>query len=121
MDDSGCSLETATSWATSAKNSLLGHQGYSPNIMGFGRNTNYLSVISSKPPALWDDHISVTVEKNLRAMHAARKSFIEAESSEKIKRALRHNIRKCNDVRLQSGDRVYYKRRTVVSGMAREL
>ena len=43
-------------------------------------------------------------------MHTARKSFIEAESSEKIKRALRHNIRKCNDVRLQSGDHVYYKR-----------
>ena len=111
MEDSKCSLETATSWATSAKNSLLGHLGYSPNILVFGRNTNFPSVINSKPPALSSDGISVTVEKNLRAMHAARKSFNEAESSEKIKRALTHNIRKSNDVALQHGDSVYYKRK----------
>ena len=110
MEDSGCSLETATSWATSAKNSLLGHQGFSPNILVFGRNPNYPSVVNSKPPALCKDNITVTVEKNLRAMHAARESFIRAESSEKIKRALRHNIRTSNDIRLQNGDSVYFKR-----------
>ena len=64
----------------------------------------------NEPPALCDDGIAVTVEKNLRAMHAARKAFIEAESYDKIQRALRHNVRKCNDVVLQNGDKVYYKR-----------
>ena len=101
MEDSHCSLETATSWATSAKNTLLGHQGFSPNILVFGRNPNIPSVLNNKPPALCDEHISVTVKKDLRAMHSAREAFIKAESSEKIKRALRHNIRKCNDVILK--------------------
>ncbi len=110
MEDSKCSLKTAVSWATSAKNSLLGHQGYSPNTIVFGKNPDNPSVIINKPPALNDDNIAVTVEKNLRAMHAARKAFIQAESSEKIQRALRHNMRRCNDVVLQNGDKVYYKR-----------
>ena len=78
--------------------------------MCVGKNPENPSVIINKPPALSDDNIAVTVEKNLRAMHAARKAFIQAESSEKIQRALRHNVRKCNDVVLQNGDKVYYKR-----------
>ena len=52
IEDTRCTLEVAASWATSAKNTLLGHQGYSPNVLVFGRNPNFPSNLISKPPAL---------------------------------------------------------------------
>ena len=36
MEDTSCSLETAVSWAVSAKNTLHGHNGLSPNVIVFG-------------------------------------------------------------------------------------
>ena len=48
---------------------------------------------------------------NLNALHTARKSFIEAESSSRIRRALSHNVRTYADVTYTSGDIVYYRRK----------
>ena len=36
MKETNFKLETAVVWAVSAKNSLSGHQGYSPNMLVFG-------------------------------------------------------------------------------------
>ena len=110
MEDSNCNLETAVVWAVSAKNSLSGHQGYSPNMLVFGKNTNFPNVLTNELPALETKVSSVTVENNLKAMNNARKAFIESESSEKIKRALKHKVRSCNDAIFENGDKVYYKR-----------
>ena len=110
MEESGCDLETAVVWAVSAKNSLSGHHGYSPNILLFGKNTNFPNIINNELPAMETDISSATVEKNLKTMNNARKAFIEAECSEKVKRALKHRVRTCNDAVFESNDKVYYKR-----------
>ena len=47
---------------------------------------------------------------NLNTLHAARRSFIEAESSEKIRRALRFDVRTYVDEEFVTGDTVYYRR-----------
>ena len=109
IEDTNCSLETAVSWAVSAKNTLHGHNGYSPNMIVFGRNPNMPGVPDDKLPAL-EEVSSITVERNLAAMRSAREAFIQSESSEKIKRALKSKVRSFNDARFQNGDRVYYKR-----------
>ena len=41
------------------------------------------------------------------------KIFIKAESSERIKRALSHNVRTYCEESYNSGDKVFYKRRAV--------
>lgn len=110
MEDTECSLETAVSWAVSAKNTLHGHNGYSPHMIVFGRNPSMPSVLNDKLPALEENVSNITVERNLAAMRSAREAFIQCESSEKIKRALKGNVRSCNDARFQNGDRVFYKR-----------
>ena len=46
-----------------------------------------------KLPALECISTSEVVANNLNAMHAARKAFIESESSEKLRRAIRHQVR----------------------------
>ena len=53
----------------------------------FGRNPSFPSVISDNITALTAEDLSRIVEENVYAMRAAREAYIEAESSEKIKRA----------------------------------
>ena len=89
-------------WAVSAKNSLSGHQGYSQNMLVFGRNPSY--------PALETQVSSAMVENNLKAMNSAREAFIHSECSEKIKHALKHKVRSRNDAVFEIGDNIYYKR-----------
>ena len=36
MEETNCKLETVVVWTVSAKNSLSGHQWYSPNMLAFG-------------------------------------------------------------------------------------
>ena len=75
----------------------------------FGRNPNYPNVLTNNPPALETEVSSITVAENLKAMNNARNAFIQAECSEKIKRALRQKIRSCNNSFFKNGDKVYYK------------
>ena len=111
MNEVKCDLSVALSWAVSAKNSLQNVHGFSPNQLVFGRNPNFPSVMHDKLPALEGKTTSEVVSDNLNAMHSARKAFIASEASEKIRRALRHNVGKSVDVKYITGDSVYYKRK----------
>ena len=72
----------------------------------FGRNPNLANVMSDKP-AFTGPTTSKTLEK-LFTLHAAHKSFIETESNERIRRALRHKVRSCETV-FNHGDSVFYR------------
>ena len=110
MEDANCSLDVAISWAVCAKNSLSNINGYSPQQLVFGKNLSLPSVLHDKLPALESKCYSETMRKNLNAMHSARKSFIEAESSEKLRRALRSKTRTHTGKIFSVGESVYYKR-----------
>ena len=51
------------------------------------------------------------VADHLNAISAARKAFVEAESSDKLKRASISKIRTATSLIYEVGDKVYYKRR----------
>ena len=110
MVDTKCDLETALAWALSAKNSLQSFYGFSPNQLVFGRNPNLPSVLVDDPPALEGTSCSQMIADNLNALHRAREAFIQQEASEKIRQALRHQIRPSGDLKFVCGDIVYYKR-----------
>ena len=110
MEDSQCSLQVAVAWAVSAKNSLANVNGYSPNQLVFGRNPNYPCVLYDKIPALESSCSSKVLMDNLNALHSARESFIKAESSEKLRIALRKKTRNCSSKKFVIGDSVYYKK-----------
>ena len=90
---------------------LSNKEGFSANQRVFGRNINLPSVLTDELPALEPTQSSDVVRKNLEAMHAARQNFIKAESSEKIRRAMRHKVRSYADHRFENGEKVYYRRR----------
>ena len=117
LESTQCSFEIALSWAVSAKNTLPNIHGYSPNQMVFGKNPNLPSILVDKPPALEGVSSSDIVADNLNAMRNARKAYVECESSEKLRRALRHQIRPANAQKYKNGDLVYYKRNESVRWM----
>ena len=83
LKDTLCSFEIALAWAISAKNTLHSVHGFSPNLPFFLNNKSLALGVST----------SEVVTSNLNAMHATRKQFIKCKSLEKLRRALRHQVR----------------------------
>lgn len=108
-DHPNYSLSVALSWAVHAKNSLQMVEGFSPYQLVFGRNPTLPSVVNDELPALEGTTICANFAKHINALHSSRQAFIKAESEERIRRALRHNVRK-NAEFVNNGDFVYYKR-----------
>ena len=102
-------LETALAWAVNAKNALQNHDGFSPYQLVYGQNPNLPSVAVDKPPALEGTTVSNKVALHLNALHLARKAYIKSETSERIRQALKHQIRNTSEV-FSSGDSIYFKR-----------
>ena len=63
-----------------------------------------------RPPALDDFTTDKILRDNLNALHASRRAFLASECSEKLRRALRRNIRSSGDIKYFTGDKIYYKR-----------
>ncbi|KAG0716780.1 hypothetical protein GWK47_008889 [Chionoecetes opilio] len=110
-DCPGCDLDVALAWAVAARNALSTFSGYSPNQLVFGQNPGIPGAFYDNLPALdGEDTPAGIVKDNLNALHAARRAFTVAESSERLTRALRHNVRDSDPGDLHYGDDVYYKR-----------
>ena len=108
-DNPELELDVALVWAISAKNAMQMIHGYSPYEFVFGANPNLPSTLIDKPPAFEGTTISEMFAKHLNALHAGRQAFVQAETSERIRKALRHQIRSLGE-QFQTDDKVYYKR-----------
>ena len=96
-------------WANMAKNSLQMWNGFSSNQLVLGINPRLPSIMNGKIPGLNESTISEALAKHLTALHATRRAFVESESEEKLKRALRSRVRASETV-YKRGDKVLYKR-----------
>ena len=110
LAENNTDLQTALAWAVHAKNSLTNVHGFSPAQLAIGFTPVLPGVLHDKAPALEPRSESDVISDNLNCIKSARKAFIEAESSERIKRALVHNIRPGSDNKFFVGDIVFYKR-----------
>ena len=111
IEDVHCEPKVALAWAVCAKNALQNYNGFCSNQLVFGHNINIPCVLTDDLPALESSTTSDIIRENMNAMHVARQKYIEAQSSEKIRRALRHKVRTYADVKYVNGDRVYYLRK----------
>ena len=84
------------------------------NINGFS-SYQLVSGQNVKLPNVFHNRISAgttetkTVREHISTLHAARKAFINAEISDKLRRALRKQVRKTKQY-YDMNDIVYYKR-----------
>jgi len=100
-------IDQLIAWACTAKNAMCMFAGYSPYQIVFGRNP-VLPGFETHPPSTNDIEGDILL-KHLTALAAARRAFTEAESSERVRRALRHKIR-IAERHYAPNDHVYYKR-----------
>ena len=110
LNDTNCSFNIALYWCVNAKNSLHNAHGFTPYQLAIGTNPRLPSLMDDKPPALSGKPATQLMRENLEALHKAREAFIASEHSERIRRALSHNIRTSGDIKYITGDHVYYKR-----------
>ena len=111
-DEQKCTWETALAWSVSAKNQLINNKGFSPAQLVYGQNGNFPSVSNSTLPGFEDVPESSAAGIHIAALHSARQAFIEAESSQKIKTALKKQLRLPSKSSYQIGDQVFYYRET---------
>ena len=110
IEDIGCKLSIALMWATHAKNSLINVFGFSPYQLVFGHNPNIPGNQENKLPALTSTTSYQIVADHLNSLHKAREAYIQAENSDRIRRALIGRIFNGTHQKFCVGDRVYYKR-----------
>ena len=111
MDDTNCNLDVAIAWAINAKNCLANVHGFSPYQLVLGQNPRLPSTLNDQPPAFASDSDTQKyLLQHLQALHVARQAFIQAESSNKIRKALNSNVRSYADAVYSQGDLVLYKR-----------
>ena len=74
------------------------------------KNPNIPGVLTDELPALESVTSSKILADHLDAITAARRGFVEAKASSKVKRALARKIRPATSLVYETGDKVFYKR-----------
>ena len=103
------SYSDALEHAIFAKNCLENREGYSPYQIVYGRNPRLPGVTNDMLPALDRKTVAATVSEQISLLESTRIAYLEAESSEKIKRALSAKTR-CTSGPYFIGDQVYFRR-----------
>ena len=74
----------------------------------FGTQTYLPNALNSNPPALENETRSQVVATHINLMNASRKMYLNAESSERVMKALKKPLRTYS-VPVVLGSKVYYK------------
>ena len=112
LEDTNCGVQIALAWEVAARNAFYNNSGVSPNQLVFGFNPNLPNVYDSTLPASSLEETTTDIlSKNCAARNKAREIFIKYEANEKIRKALRHNVRNTEIELLERGDEVLYKRK----------
>ena len=109
LEDTQCHPDLAVSWCINAKISLHSIHGFSFYQLAIAKSPKLPSTLNKKVPVLARQPASRIVSNNLDVIYRARETFIASENSEKIRRALSHNVRTSGDVKYITGDCVYYR------------
>ena len=87
------------------------NNGFTPYQLAIGLNPILPNNMNSKLPALEGVTTSEAVCKQLQLMHECRKIYTHMESAERLRRALRSNVRTYTENEINAGDLVYFKRK----------
>ena len=101
--------QTMLSWANMARNTLQMWNGFSSHQLIFGNNPSLPGIMTDRLPALEGSTSSEKFAQHLNALHDARRVYIQTETDERIRRALRGKVRAAEETYV-NGDAVYYKR-----------
>ena len=104
--ETNTSPDLAQTWALNAKNIRQNVAAFSTFQLVLGTNPKLTATLSDDLPALSIKPSSQIVQENLNAIHSARAAFVASENSERIRRALLHNVRTSSEVHYRKCDPV---------------
>ena len=108
-EDKDLKVEVALAWAVNAKNCLQMVGGFSPYQLVYGRNPRLPGVLNDELPALEGTTSSDIIARHSNACHAAMRAFMASQASEKVRRALKAQVRSSRKS-FNNGEKVYFKR-----------
>ena len=103
------SEETQLQHAVSIRNCSMYVHGFTPPQLAIGQIPRLSSTLSDGLPAFEGETTSPVIAEHLNTIASARKAFASAQTSAKLKRALRKPIRSYCDAIYNHGDNVFYK------------
>ena len=112
LDNNTYPIDVIVSWAISAKMRYKVVMALAQSNLYFGKSANLPSNLVNWPTAIEDVSHADILAKHVNALHAARKAFMEAESSDTLCRALKTKNREITGIEYEIGDMVYYKRKS---------
>ena len=115
--------QEALDYALHAKNMQTSRKGFSPFQVVYGSNPRIPGIHNGNLTGLNDKFISSDVKTHLRRIHLAREAFLQADSDDRLKRALQSRIPRNHDHFYYVGDSVFFKEEgtTEWSGPAKVL
>ena len=108
-EDKDLKVEIALAWAVNAKNCLQMFGGFSPYQLVYGRNPRLPGVLYDELPALEGTTSRAIIARHSNACHAAMRAFVASQASEKVRRALKAQVRSSRKS-FNNGEKVYFKR-----------
>ena len=93
----------------SVRNCCLYLHGFPTAQLAIGQNPKLPSTFQTFLTALEGSATSSIIAQHLNAIAAARKTFVHAETSAKVRKALKHPVRQYCDVVFKPKDNVFYK------------
>src|ERR1700755_1664326 len=111
MKEEGCNKETCLLWSIGAKNWLLDKGGYSPNQLVFGRNGKLPNNTDEEETSIGVIGTeSEQLKKTIEGIQKAREAHVKQEAEDRVKRAMKGQIREHKLELAEPGEEVYYKR-----------
>src|ERR1700755_2535405 len=111
MKEEGCNKETCLLWSVRAKNWLLDKGGYTSNQLVFGRNGKLPNNTDEEERSMGVvGNEGEQLRETIEGIHKAREAHIKQEAEDRVKRAMRGQIREHKLELAEPGEEVYYKR-----------
>ena len=100
-------INVLVSYAIFAKNCLVDNRGFTPHQRVYGRSPNKPSILSDNVCNSNTEYASNEVRTHLNLLNDTRQAYVSAESSDRIKRALKAHIF-TSEAPFYYGEKVFY-------------
>ena len=109
-DDPTLKEQDALDFTLHAKNIETPSKGFSSFQIFYGSNPHIPGIIEGNPASLNDSYKSVEVKQHLDRINKAPIAFRQADTDERIKRALRAKVAASNDIFVENGELIFLRR-----------
>ena len=99
----------ALNYALFAKNVETNHKGFSASQIVYGNNPTLPGILNSTPASLENEYTNEDVKKHMLRTTLARIAFLQADTDDRLKKAVKARINSHENEFFEQGDMVSFK------------